>query len=213
MAYSHARLRKTLAFVRILTGIAFLVLGQYKVGSLEFAEVEFPIFLRDAIQGNAVAFYGHFLNSFVWDHTRSYAVLIGLMELFIGVSLVLGLAVRPVALLGIVYCVHMMLSTWWAPGLAEPAWRYVDNEFRVFTALFLFLLFAVGHAGENWGLGALYHHHRNRKWERASAAAPEQKPRPVLVENQAEPEPEAENIEEAEGESEVEAEGTYQRRF
>ncbi len=203
MAYSHARLRKTLAFVRMATGIAFLLLGQYKIASLEFAEVEFPTFMRNAIQGDAIAFYGRFLNSFVWGHVRSYAVLVGLLELFIGVALLLGLAVRPVALIGMIYCANLMLATWWAPGTAEPLWRYISNEALFFAVFFLFLLFGIGHAGEDWGLGAIYHRHRSRKWERASEPVPE-KPRPVLVEP---PEAEEELAEE------TEEEDSYRRSF
>jgi uncharacterized membrane protein YphA (DoxX/SURF4 family) len=170
MAYSHSRLRNTLALVRLLTGMMFLLGGAHKVSSLAFARVEFPKFLAEASRGAAVGFYADFLSSVVWGHTGEVAVLIGLTELFIGVGLLLGLAVRPISLLGMFYVLNYMLATWMAPGPNEPIWRYVDNESKFIMMFFLFLLFGIGHAGENWGVGSLYHHRRRRQWEEGAEA-------------------------------------------
>jgi uncharacterized membrane protein YphA (DoxX/SURF4 family) len=165
MAYSHSRLRKMLAVVRILTGVLFLFAAAHKISSWEFAKIEFPHFVWQATHGAAVGFYGEFLDTFIWQHTGGYAVLVGFAELFIGVGLVLGLAVRPISILGSVYTVHLMLATWNVPGTNEPMWRYLDNGGKLILLLFLFVLFGFGHAGENLGLGSLYHHRRHRKWE------------------------------------------------
>ncbi len=169
MAYSHSRLRKMLAVVRILTGVLFLFAAAHKISSWEFAKVEFPQFVWQATHGAAVGFYGEFLDSFLGQHTGGYAVLAGFTELFIGVGLVLGLAVRPISILGSVYTVHLMLATWNVPGPNEPMWRYLDNGGKLILLLFLFVLFGFGHAGENLGLGSLYHHHRHRRWEHPEA--------------------------------------------
>jgi hypothetical protein len=99
------------------------------------------------------------------QHLAGFAALAAFIELFIGVGLALGLAVRPISILGSVYMVHLMLATWNVPGPNEPMWRYFDNGGKLIPLLFLFVLFGVGHAGENWGLGSLYHHRRHRKWE------------------------------------------------
>lgn len=163
--YSHSRLRNALALVRVATGILFVVGGVHKISSMEFARIEFPKFLSEASNGAAVRFYADFLNSVVWQHPGTYAVLIGFTELFIGVGLVLGLAVRPISLIGIVYTVNLMLATYMAPGNDEPLWRYLDNESKELMMFFLFVVFAIGHVGENWGVGSLYHHRRRRKWE------------------------------------------------
>jgi uncharacterized membrane protein YphA (DoxX/SURF4 family) len=175
MAYSHSRLRKTLACVRLLTGVLFVVLGAYKVSSLEYAKNDFPLLLWKVTHGAAVGFYGDFLNSFVWDYPGKIAVMLGFTEPFIGVGLLLGLAVRPVSLFGMLYTANLMLATWMAPGANQPLWRYFDNAEKLIALFFLFLLFGVGHAGENWGLGALYHHRRHRKWEESQeGAAPQE---------------------------------------
>ena len=165
MAYSHSRLRKMLAVVRVLTGVLFLFAAAHKVSSWEFAKIEFPQFVSEASRGAAVGFYGDFLSSVAGQHLSGFAALAAGIELFIGVGLVLGLAVRPISILGSVYMVHLMLATWNVPGPNEPMWRYLDNGGKLIPLLFLFMLFCFGHAGENWGLGSLYHRRRHRKWE------------------------------------------------
>lgn len=165
MAYSHSRLRKTLAVVRVLTGVLFLFAAAHKISSWEFAKIEFPQFVSEAARGAAVGFYGDFLSSVAGQHLTGFAALAAMIEFFIGVGLVLGLVVRPISILGAVYMVHLMLATWNVPGPNEPMWRYLDNGGKLLALLFLFVLFGFGHAGENWGLGSLYHHRRHRKWE------------------------------------------------
>ena len=106
-------------------------------------------------------------------------MLIGLTELFIGVGLVLGLAVRPISVVGMTYMLNLMLATWMAPGSNAGLWQYLDNEFKLIAMCFLFLLFGVGHAGECLGLCALYHRHRHVKWAEveASQGEPEDVPK------------------------------------
>lgn len=191
MAYSHARLRKTLALVRIVTGAVFLVFGASKISSLEFARVGFPQFLWDATHGAALGFYGSFLQSLGVSHSAAkFAVLVGFVELFIGIGLLLGLVVRPIALLGMVYTVNLMLATWMTPGPDQPLWRYLEPQMGHVTLFFLFLLFGIGHAGENWGLGALYHHRRHLRWEQSGPSPPAE------VVEEREPAPFAEDDEE-----------------
>jgi uncharacterized membrane protein YphA (DoxX/SURF4 family) len=173
MAYSHSRLRNTLALVRVLMGMLFLLGGAHKVSSLDFARVEFPKFLMEAYSGAAVGFYADLLHSVTWGHAGEVAVLVGFVELFIGVGLLLGLAVRPISLVGMFYLLNFMLATWMAPGHNEPLWRHVDSQSKFIAMFFLFLLFGIGHAGENWGVGSLYHRRRRREWENGEGAEPE----------------------------------------
>ncbi len=183
MAYSHLRLRRTLAFVRMVMGIVFLVLGAHKISSLEFAKGDFSQFVWDAAHGTGAGFYGPALYDLVKDHISSYAVLAGLTELFIGVGLLLGLAVRPISVVGMLYSLNLFLATCMAPGENAPLWRYLDNEAKVIAIFFLVLLFGIGHAGENWGLGSLYHHHRHRRWEELPAGEEEKTATPRRVES------------------------------
>lgn len=167
MAYSHARLRNTLAVVRIATGLLFLDLGWYKVSSIEFARTDFPQFLYYAIQGSAIGFYRGFLAAYVLPNSSKWAVAVGFVELAIGIGLVLGLLVRPMCLLGTVYMVNLMLAVWYQPTPYEPLWNYPDEQLRHVVPVLIFVLLGIGHAGENWGLGALYHRHRRKRWEKS----------------------------------------------
>jgi uncharacterized membrane protein YphA (DoxX/SURF4 family) len=165
MAYSHARLRKMLAVIRVLTGIFFLFAAAHKISSWEFAKIEFPQFVSEAAHGAAAGSYGDFLSGVVGQHLAGFAAMAAGIELFIGIGLVLGLAVRPISIVGSLYMIHLMLATWNVPGPNEPMWRYLDHGGKLIAFLFLFVLFGCGHAGENWGLGSLYHRRRHRKWE------------------------------------------------
>jgi uncharacterized membrane protein YphA (DoxX/SURF4 family) len=161
MAYSDLRLRKTLALVRILTGILFVSAGVHKVSSWQFARIEFPEFVWGAIHGGAVGFYADFLGSVVGQHPSRWAALVAFTELLIGVSLVLGLAVRPISVVGMSYSLNLMLATWNVAAGSEAIWRYLIPMF------FMFLLFGIGHAGERWGVGSLYHRRHRPRLERA----------------------------------------------
>ncbi len=166
MPYTHARLRNALALVRIATGLVFLDVAWYKISSVEFARVDFVQFLWGAMHGGAVGWFGRFLETFVWPNPTKAAVTIGFLEMFIGIGLVLGLLVRPVCAVGVVYMVSLMLATWHQSALGEPMWNFPDEQLRYIIPFFLFLLLAIGHAGENFGLGALYHRRRHKRWEK-----------------------------------------------
>ena len=166
MAYTHSRLRKTLALVRIGVGILFVHSGLYKVSSIEFARVDFTDFLFSCISSTAVDFYGKFLTNYVLPHATKVAIGIGFFELFLGISLILGLLIRPVSVLGMLYMLNFVLATWWQPGPGEPLWHYPDEQLRYVFPFFVFLLLGIGHAGENWGVGSLYHGRRHERWEK-----------------------------------------------
>jgi uncharacterized membrane protein YphA (DoxX/SURF4 family) len=147
MPHSNSRLRNALVLARILTGVLFLFAGAHKVASWEFAKIEFPVFVWNATHGAAVGFYSDFLTSVVTQRVSGTAALVAFIELFIGIGLLLGLAVRPVSLLGMLYSLNLMLATWNVPGADEPMWRYLDNASKLILMFFVFLLLGVGHAG------------------------------------------------------------------
>ncbi len=167
MAYTHVRLRKTLALVRIATGLLFLDLGWYKLTNIQYARVDFPQFLYDSISGGAIDFYARFLTTHVLHYSKEVALGIGFAEIFIGVGLVLGLLTRLVSLVGMIYMVNLILATWYQPFPGQPLYHFPDEQWRHAVPFFLFLLFGIGHAGENWGVGALYHRRRHQRWEKS----------------------------------------------
>ena len=182
MAYSHSRLRKTLALVRIVTGVVFIVLGANKISSLEFGRIIFPAFLQQAINGGSVGWLRPLLEWIFDFGAARIGILLGFAELAIGISLFLGLVVRPASLLGIAYTAFLLLATWNGVETASMM-QTADHQFRNLFPTLVLLLLGVGHAGETWGLGALYHHHRARQWQRDNAAAPVQ---PRLLDEAAE---------------------------
>jgi hypothetical protein len=87
------------------------------------------------------------------------------MEMFLGVGLCLGLATRPVCVAGMLYMLNRIAITWYQGGMESASWQFIGAHVDQFSMFLLFLVLGFGHAGETWGLGALYHHHRFRDME------------------------------------------------
>lgn len=151
MANSSALLR-TVAAVRILTSVFFLLFGEYKVAGPEFAHGGFQTYLRDYIAQSGVNFYRPVLSSVVLPHAVFFGYFVGVLELLIGISLLLGLLVRPASILGILFLINLLLATWWAPGHDAPAWRYFGAELDHIPLLLLLVIFYAADAGRVWGL-------------------------------------------------------------
>jgi thiosulfate dehydrogenase [quinone] large subunit len=149
---SPGTLSKAIASARIATSIFFLFFGEYKVAGPGFAHGGFQEYLRGYIGGSAVGFYRPFLAHIVLPNAVFLGYLVGVAELFIGMSLLLGLWVRPASVLGAFYMLNLTLATWWDPGHGVPFWRYFGNELDHLPLLFLFLIFYTADGGRQWGL-------------------------------------------------------------
>jgi len=152
MARPSGALLKTVAALRMATSIFFLLFGEYKVFGSGFAHGGFQQYLEGYIQGGAVGFYRVFLQGVVLPHAVFFGYLVGVVELLIGLSLLLGLWVRPFSLLGALHMVSLTLATWWEAGHGVPVWRYFGAELDHLPLLFLFLIFYVADAGQVWGM-------------------------------------------------------------
>jgi thiosulfate dehydrogenase [quinone] large subunit len=152
MTTKSAALPKTIAAVRIGTAIFFLLFGEYKLAGPGFAHGGFQEYLRRYIESSAVSFYRPVLANLVLPHAVWFGYLVGVVETFIGVSLLLGIWVRPASVLGILHMISLTLATWWDPGHGVPVWRYFGNELDHLPLLFLFIIFFVSNAGRQWGL-------------------------------------------------------------
>ena len=142
---------KTIAGMRIATSIFFFMFGQYKVFGSGFAHGGFQKYLAGYIDGSAVGWYRPFLSTIVLPHAVSLGYAVGVLELFLGISLLLGLWTRPASALGAFYMLNLTLATWWDPGHGVPAWRYFGNELDHLPLLFLFVIFFAANAGQTWG--------------------------------------------------------------
>jgi uncharacterized membrane protein YphA (DoxX/SURF4 family) len=133
------------------TAVFFLLFGQYKVFGRGFAHGGFQDYLHGYIQGTAVSFFRLFLSGLVLPYAVFFGYFIGILELFIGLSLLFGLYVRVASALGALYMLALTLATWWEPGHGVPVWRYFGAELDHLPLLFLFLIFYAADAGQMWG--------------------------------------------------------------
>ena len=147
-----ANLAKTIAVVRIATAVFFILFGQYKLFASGFAHGGFQEYLRGYIDNTAVSFYRPVLANLVLPHAVFLGYVVGAVEMFIGLSLLLGIWVRPASVLGALHMLSLTLATWWDPGHGVPVWRYFGNELDHLPVLFLFIIFFVSDAGRQWGL-------------------------------------------------------------
>jgi uncharacterized membrane protein YphA (DoxX/SURF4 family) len=143
---------RTIAAVRIATSVFFLLFGEYKVAGPGFAHGGFQTYLRDYIATSAVSFYGPVLVYIVLPHAVFFGYMVGVIELFIGISLLLGFWVRPGCLVGIVFLLNLTLASWWDAGHGVPVWRYFGARLDTLPLLLLLVIFFAADAGSIWGL-------------------------------------------------------------
>ena len=141
-------LSRALIIARICTGIFFVLFGEYKVFGSAFAHAGFAHYLEGYIQETAVSFYRPVLSHVVLPHVVFFGYLVGVVELFIGISLIFGIFVRVASVLGMLHMFSLTLATWWSPGHGAPLWRYFGAELDHLPLLLLFLIFyAAGPSG------------------------------------------------------------------
>lgn len=108
--------------------------------------------MHDYITNTAVGFYRPILEAGVLPHAVFFGYVVGVVEMFIGICLLLGLWVRIASVVGILFLVNMTLATWWAPGHGVPVWRYFGNELDHLPMLLLMVVFYAADAGRVYGL-------------------------------------------------------------
>ncbi|HEY6372108.1 MAG TPA: DoxX family protein [Candidatus Sulfotelmatobacter sp.] len=143
---------RTIAGVRLAASVFFLLFGEYKVAGPGFAQGDFQTYLQDYIANSAVSFYRPVLTGLVLPHAVFFGYLVGVVELMIGISLLIGLWVRAACVVGILFLLNMVLATWWEPGQGVPVWRYFGNELDHLPLLLLLIIFFAADAGRVWGL-------------------------------------------------------------
>jgi thiosulfate dehydrogenase (quinone) large subunit len=145
-------LKKTLAVARMSTAVFFLFFGEYKVFDSGFAHGGFQQYLSEYLQGSTVSFYRPVLTHVILPHAVFFGYLVGVIELFIGLSLLVGLYVRVASVLGALHMISLTLATWWEPGHGVPTWRYFGAELDHLPLLWLFVVLYAADAGKTWGL-------------------------------------------------------------
>lgn len=143
---------KTIAGVRMATSVFFLLFGEYKVAGPGFAHGGFQNYLHDYIGSSAVSFYRPFLAHIILPHAVFFGYVVGVIELLIGISLLIGLWVRPGCILGILFLLNITLASWWDVGHGMPVWRYFGARLDTLPLSLLLIVFFAADAGQVWGL-------------------------------------------------------------
>jgi uncharacterized membrane protein YphA (DoxX/SURF4 family) len=91
------------------------------------------------------------LAGLVLPHAVFLGYVVGFVESFVGVCLLLGLWVRLASVVGGLFLVNLILATWWEPGHAAPLWRYFGAELDHIPLLLLLIIFYAVDAGRVWG--------------------------------------------------------------
>lgn len=139
-----------MAVGRIVVGIMFLFFSEYKLVNSNFAREGYTKWVSGFVQESAVSFYKPFLQ-WTLHHPMFFGYTVGVVELLIGISMVLGFWVRPFAIIAAILMVQLTLATWNLPA-GTAAWRYAANELEHIPLLLMFVIFFVHRAGETLGL-------------------------------------------------------------
>src|SRR4029077_16738338 len=107
MATTPSAAAKAIAGVRIATSVFFLLFAEYKLAGPGFAHGGFQGYLHDFIANGAVSFYRPVLCGRVLPHAVVLAYVVGVGETCIGISLLLGLWVRPASILSVLYLLNL----------------------------------------------------------------------------------------------------------
>ena len=150
--YNTSSALRTIAAVRIATSVFFLLFGEYKVAGPGFAHGAFQTYLRDYIGSAAVGFYRPILVHIVLPHAVFFGYAVGVIELFVGICLLVGLWVRPACIVGVLFLLNLTLASWWDAGHGAPVWRYFGARLDTLPLLLLLVVFFAADAGKIWGL-------------------------------------------------------------
>jgi len=108
-----------------------------------------------AIHDPQVGLYRPVLVHLIQPHAVFFGYTVGVIELLVGISLLLGLWVRPACILGVIFLLNLTLSAWWDAGHGAPVWRYFGARLDTLPLLLLLIIFFATDAGKFWGLDRL----------------------------------------------------------
>jgi len=141
---------KAMAVTRIMIGVLFIMFAQYKLFNRDFAHGGYEKYVSGWTQESSVGLYKPFLRATLrYPVASGYAV--GVAEMLIGISMVIGYAVRFFSVVGALFMLNLTLATWMLPA-GTAAWRYLGNQLDNIPLLLLFVIFYVHRAGSTWGL-------------------------------------------------------------
>jgi uncharacterized membrane protein YphA (DoxX/SURF4 family) len=141
---------RTMAVARMVVGILFLFFAQYKLMHPDFANGGYQKYVTGYIENTSVNFYKPVLR-LTLTHPVFIGYAVGIAELLIGISMLLGIWVRLFSVVGALFMLNLTLATWCLPPGTVP-WKYLGNQLDNISLLLLFLLFFAHNAGTTLGL-------------------------------------------------------------
>lgn len=136
---------RALALLRIAVGALFLLFAQYKIADSKFVDSGFRYWIERFLQGGAYPFLVPVLRGPILGHERTWAWIVALGELAIGVALVLGICVRLASACGLVFMLALLFSANY-PGAGVPLWQYFGAALDHLVLALCFGAFVLGRA-------------------------------------------------------------------
>ena len=141
--------QKSIAALRVAVGCLFLIFAEYKVVGTQFTlHGGFQYWINLFITGGAYPFMLPVLKNVVLPHATVIAFLVAYGELAIGVSLTLGMLVRPASVCGLVYMMTLLFSANY-PGPHAPLWQYFGAALDHLVLALCFAAFAITRTDEH----------------------------------------------------------------
>jgi thiosulfate dehydrogenase (quinone) large subunit len=148
----HRANARALGFLRVAVGILFMIFGQYKVFGTQFTlHGGFQLWINRFLQDGCYPFMAPILRGFVLPHGTPIAFLVAFGELAIGISLVLGVWVRPASAFAVIFMLSLLFSSDY-PGAHAPLWQYFGASLDHSVLGLCFLSFLIGDSAAEWSL-------------------------------------------------------------
>lgn len=141
--------QKSLAALRVAIGCLFLIFAEYKVFGSQFTlRGGFQYWINLFISGGAYPLMLPVLRNFVLPHATLIAFLVAYGELAIGLSLTVGVLVRPASVCGFIYMMTLLFSSNY-PGAHAPLWQYFGAALDHLVFALCFAAFAITRTDEH----------------------------------------------------------------
>ena len=99
------------------------------------------------------------LHNFVLPHAKAIAFLVAYGEFAIGLSLVLGVLVRPASVCGLIYMLSLLFSANY-PGPHAVFWQYFGASLEHLVLALCFAAFVIGNPAEDLSVMPYLRRHR-----------------------------------------------------
>ena len=134
--------------LRVAIGVLFLIFAEYKVLGTQFTlGGGMEMWIRRFLQDGAYPFMVPMLKNFVLPHAHVLAFFVAYGELAIGLSLLLGIMVRPASVFGFLYMLALLFSSNY-PGPHAAFWQYFGASLDHSVLAFCFAAFAFANPDE-----------------------------------------------------------------